>query len=251
MLNFKRASAGFLILLLSVNLLKFFFGISGWFYMVPAGFLLTTCGIGSFKIQWSFYFTILNKFNSNHAIVLTFDDGPHPEVTPKVLEVLKNKQVPATFFCIGKNAEAHPELVNRIVSEGHCIGNHSYSHDVMFGFFTKKKVVQDIELCSATLNKITRQDITYFRPPFGVTNPNIKRALKKSSYITIGWSLRTLDTVKKEKTIKKRLSKIKSGDIVLFHDRISGIENILNDFIDDCKQKNIQIISLPQALNEN
>jgi peptidoglycan/xylan/chitin deacetylase (PgdA/CDA1 family) len=249
MLNFKRASAGFLILLLCVNLLKFILGISGWFYLVPAGFLMIACGIGSFNIQWSFYFKVINKFKSSNAIVLTFDDGPHPEVTPKVLDVLKSQQVPATFFCIGKNAEAYPELVKRIVTEEHTIGNHSYSHDVMFGFFTKKRVVSDLELCSAALKKITNQEVKYFRPPFGVTNPNIKRALKKLPLNTIGWSLRTLDTVKKEDTIIKRLSKIKSGDIVLFHDRIPGIENILNAFIEDCKQKNIQIIPLPQALN--
>jgi len=248
-MNFKRSSVIFLMMILFLNVCNIIFGISGWLYLIPGVFLFTMTGIGSFRIGMSFYFTVICKFKSPQNIVITFDDGPHETTTPKVLEVLKKHEVKATFFCIGSKAEQHPELVKRIYNEGHIIANHSYCHKEMYGFFSTKKIIADLSQCNAVLNKIIGKNPRFFRPPFGVTNPNMKRALKKYPLIPIGWSLRTLDTVKKNpEEIIDRLRKTKPGDIILFHDRVENIEKVLDEYLLFCKQQSLVISPLDEMI---
>jgi peptidoglycan-N-acetylglucosamine deacetylase len=248
-MNFKRTSVIFLLLILFLNVFNIIFGISGWWYVVPVVFLFGMTGLGSFRIGMSFYFEVICKFQSKDEIVITFDDGPDEFVTPKVLEVLKKYEVKATFFCIGNKAEKHPDLIKKIYSAGHIIANHSWCHKNTFGFFSTKKIISDLKRCNEVLQKIITVTPRFFRPPFGVTNPNMKRALKKFPLTPVGWSLRTLDTVKKDPArIMERLKKTRPGDIVLFHDRIENIEKVLDEYLLFCKQKRWQIIPLDEMI---
>jgi len=248
-MNFKRSSVIFLMVILCLNALNIIFGINGWLYLIPGVFLFTMTGIGSFRIGMSFYFDVICKVKSDNGIVITFDDGPHEIVTPKVLEILKNHDVKATFFCIGSKAEQYPELVKRIYDEGHIVANHSYCHKDMYGFYSSKKIIADLTQCNTVLKNILGKSPKFFRPPFGVTNPNMKRALKKYPLIPIGWSLRTLDTVKKNPSeIMDRLRKTKSGDIILFHDRVENIDKVLDEYLFFCKQQNLQIMPLNEMI---
>src|SRR5690606_30091964 len=178
--------------------------------------------IGSFQIKMNYHFQSLNhnyKTSENH-ISITFDDGPNPDFTPKVLLLLKENNAKATFFLIGKNAEKHSEIVRQIIAEGHTIGNHSYSHSKNFGFFSSEKVASELKQTNSILKEITGKNVKMFRPPFGVTNPNIKKALKKTGHFSIGWSKRSLDTtnLSEEKVLKRITSNLKKGDIILLHD---------------------------------
>ena len=218
--------------------------------LLSLSIVITICG--SFFIQLNYHLISLhsNKTISKDQIALTFDDGPHPEFTPKVLELLKKHGVKATFFCIGRNIEQHPELFKRVVSEGHSIGNHTYSHSKFFGFFGTERVFQELIRTKALVKQITGKYPKLFRPAFGVTNPMIEKAVKKSKVQSIGWSIRSLDTTSRaEQTILSRItSKIKKGDIVLLHDTSQKTVNVLERLLLFLEDKNLESVTVDELL---
>lgn len=183
----------------------------------------------------------------------TFDDGPDPVHTPKILNVLKENNIKATFFLIGSKVEVYPEIVKRIYDEGHLIGNHTYSHSARYTLWTSNRIYEDIQRANDRIYKIIGQRPTLFRPPFGVTNPLIGNAVK-NRFKCIGWSLRSFDTIKhlKRDKISKRIAdSIKNGDIVLFHDDREQSEVLLTLVIDEMKKKGIKVVPLDKLININ
>lgn len=205
---------------------------------------------GSLTIQSNYFLTSINKCKKK-SISLTFDDGPDPDTTPKILDILAEKGVKATFFVIGKKAAARPDLVRRIISEGHIVGNHSYSHSYFLGFFSKSRLQADIEKANQILVDIIGKKTLYFRPPFGVTNPRYARVLKALGMTSIGWSLRSLDTKAKTKyqLIDRVLTNITRKDIVLLHDNQRVTLDALEDIIEHFKQKGLKMESLPEVID--
>lgn len=211
-----------LVVFFALLLTGFLGNVPVWLYVVFIIIWIVITAIGSFQIRLNYH---LQSFNHNYKtsgnyISITFDDGPNPEFTPKVLSLLNDHNAKATFFLIGKKAEKHPNLVQQIIAEGHTIGNHSYSHSNNFGFFPSQKVTDELKQSNSILKQITGKEIKMFRPPFGVTNPNIKKALKSTRHFSIGWSKRSLDTtnLSGEKILKRITSELKKGDIILLHD---------------------------------
>lgn len=251
MLNLKNVSYLFLLIILILNVLNFKFGISAWWYVLPVGVLLVSTGLGSFFIGLNFYFRSVNTVKHQNAIALTFDDGPHPEYTRQIMSVLKKHNVKACFFCIGSRAEDQGLLLREMIAEGHILANHSYSHNNLFDLKTARKMTADIQRCSRVIESHTGKKVRYFRPPFGVTNPALKRAVKKTGMLSVGWSLRSLDTMKtRRKTLMKRLSRVKPGHIVLFHDNIQNNDLLLDEFIAFCLSSGLKILPLDVLLNE-
>ncbi|RVU91493.1 polysaccharide deacetylase family protein [Flavobacterium columnare] len=183
---------------------------------------------GAFDIRMNYFLPAFSSFKTNeNAIALTFDDGP-TEFTPLVLDLLAKYDAKATFFCIGKQIALYPEIAKRIVAEGHQIANHTYSHSNQMGFFSKKRLLDEFEQTDALLEKITGESNRFFRPPFGVTNPHIAKAVKEKNYKVIGWNIRSLDTVIEEEKIYNRIvDKIDKGSIVLLHDTSQKTVNVL------------------------
>ncbi|MCQ2203372.1 MAG: polysaccharide deacetylase family protein [Bacteroidales bacterium] len=157
----------------------------------------------------------------DESIMLTFDDGPHPVNTPKVLDVLKKHNIKATFFCIASEAEKYPDIVKRIVDEGHTIGQHTYYHNPMHSFYTGKKYLAELKKAHETFEKLGIK-IELFRPPLGITNAMIRWATEQMGYKVIGWSVRSFDTrnESREKVLERVVRQLKKGDIVLLHDRM-------------------------------
>ena len=149
-------------------------------------------------------------------IYLSFDDGPHPTITPIVLDELKKYNAKASFFCIGKNVVAYPEIYNRIIEEGHTVGNHSHNH--LNGWKTKDDIyLNDI----ATAKKYI--DSNLYRPPYGrIKFFQLKQiALAKFNLKTIMWSVLSGDfdvNLTKEKCLQNVIANTKGGSIVVFHD---------------------------------
>lgn len=231
MLRFYTINALFLVVFSLLLLLGFFGEVPVWLYLVFAFFWIVITVIGSFQIKLNYH---LESFNHNHSttenvVSITFDDGPNLEFTPKVLDLLKKHDAKATFFLIGKYAEQHPELVKRIINEGHTIGNHTYSHSKSFGFFPTNKVITELNKADETLKSILNKKTVLFRPPFGVTNPNIKRAIEKTGHHSIGWSKRSIDTtnISEEKIFNRITSNLKKGDIILLHDSSAKTVSVL------------------------
>jgi peptidoglycan/xylan/chitin deacetylase (PgdA/CDA1 family) len=192
-----------------------------------------------------------NSKVKDNLIALTFDDGPHPEFTAKALKLLKDYNAKASFFCIGKNAEKYPELVENILSEGHVIGNHSYSHINNYGFLSSKRVLQDIQQAQEVFNRITNLKLQFFRPPFGVTNPNIAKAIKELKLKTFGWQVRSFDTVAKDpdKVFRKISAKIQKGDIILLHDSNKISLEILEKLLQFLENKKFKSVTLESLFN--
>ena len=154
---------------------------------------------GSAFIGWNYHFRSLNSNpeTTQNQIAITFDDGPNAEFTPKILNLLKAYHAKATFFCIGKHIELYPDIFKSIIESGHTVGNHTYSHDNRFGFFSTEKVISELKQTNAIIKQQTGLVVKLYRPAFGVTNPRIKQALKITKLQSIGWNKRSLDTTKR------------------------------------------------------
>ena len=155
------------------------------------------------------------------GVALTFDDGPDPISTPLVLDALDARGAKATFFVIGKKAEAHPELVRDMLRRGHAIGLHSYEHDRLFSLRPERVVRADLERGLAVLQAITGERTSWFRPPIGHTNPILARVAEDLDLLVVGWSVSARDgTARAEESacLARVRSGLDDGAIVLLHD---------------------------------
>ena len=212
-----------------------------------AFFSITAYGV--FQIKANYFLNSVNKLNAS-AVCLTFDDGPDPEITPKILQVLESANIKAAFFVIGKKAELYPDLINEIQKRGHVVGNHSYSHDNMLPFFSFEKFKADIEKCSIIIEKLTGNSPALFRPPFGITNPKYSKMLRQLKMTSIGWSVRSLDTMANDKnTLVNKVTKaIKPGSILLFHDTKAVTLSALPEIIEYCNKNGIKVANATELL---
>ncbi len=208
---------------------------------------------GSAVLSAEFFVPVTYKGTaSSGAIAITFDDGPIPGKTEKILEVLKFYNVQAAFFCIGNQVARHSTLVKQIHNDGHLLGNHSYWHKSTFDLQSTKKIQDELNATDIVIHDTIGFKPTFFRPPYGVTNPMVARAVINGGYKTIGWSFRSFDTISKDRqALFARVTKsLKSGDIVLFHDYCTITLEILPDFIAYAHKHGLKIVRLDQLLNE-
>ncbi len=241
-----------LVIFFGLLLTGFFGDVPAWLYVLFVVIWILITAIGSFQIRWNYHFQSLNHNykTSEKYISLTFDDGPDPQFTPKVLSLLNIHNAKATFFLIGKNAEKYPELVQQIIKEGHTIGNHSFSHSKNFGFFPTDKIVSELMQNNKIIKEIAGKDMTMFRPPFGVTNPNIKKALRKTNHQSIGWSKRSLDTtsLSVEKILRRITVDLKKGDIILLHDSSAKTIAVLEQLLLFLQSHQLQSVPVDRLL---
>ena len=174
---------------------------------------------------------IFQRFFSNYRwrfssipkeIYLTFDDGPTPKVTEFVLEELEKYNGKATFFCIGKNVKIHPAIYQKIISNGHSVGNHTFNH--LNGFSTRNNLyIENIQQASAYI------DSNLFRPPYGKLKNSQGNILQKKGYKIIMWDVLSGDfdtKISPEKCLKNVLENTSNGSIVVMHDSVKAQEKI-------------------------
>ena len=182
-------------------------------------------------IKLLFFNQVWDIPNSENIIYLTFDDGPTPEITERVLEILDKHQIKATFFCIGDNVRKHPEIVQKILSKQHSVGNHTYSH--LKGWRTPTKTyINNTEACRMKLNsQFAIQNSQIFRPPYGKITPWQSFKLRKLGYKIIMWDVLSKDyaaSISAEMCYENVLKNVSSGSIIVFHDSNKAKENVLN-----------------------
>jgi peptidoglycan/xylan/chitin deacetylase (PgdA/CDA1 family) len=206
---------------------------------------------GASFITSNFFIKAHCKGKTNEKVIsITFDDGPNGTYTPLILEILKKHNIKATFFCIGKNISENIELATQIHNEGHVLGNHTYNHSYWFDLFPTGLVISEISKTSVAIKRIVGGWPNLFRPPYGVTTPNIARAVRSVSDLKIiGWSVRSLDTKKTEVQILKRVAKISPGDVILFHDTNQRTVNILEQYLQLVSEKGYQVVPLQELLD--
>jgi len=246
----------FLAVLVILLLLNYFYTIPPilFYFFFTFALVLWFCitMLGSTLINWNYHLTSLlhNRSIDKNQIAITFDDSPNPEFTPKVLSLLKKYDAKATFFCIGRNIEANSDLFRKLISEGHTVGNHTYSHSNRFGFFSTEKVVLELTKTNQLVKDISGLELKLYRPAFGVTNPNIKKALQQTKLTSIGWSKRSLDTtnLSEERVLKRIIKNLKRGDIILLHDSSDKSVAVLERLLLFLKSEKMQSVTIDQLL---
>lgn len=194
-------------------------------------------------------------------IAITFDDGPHPQYTPKILEILKEKQVPATFFMVGRHILKYPDIAMRVRAEGHDVGNHTFSHRDMVAV-SRKTILKEVNDADTAIRKILGIRTKLFRPPRGLLSAAAKKLLVENGYKVAYWTVSAQDWRRDTpKTMVKRILRhIRYGGIILFHDsgallrseggrRACTIE-ALPMVIDELRAGGFQIVRLSQMIND-
>jgi len=252
MITHKNISLFFIFLLLLLLLLNLYTAINWVWFIAIVLIWLGINAIGSSRISSNYHVKAFcdNPLETEKKIALTFDDGPGV-FTLQVLELLKKYNASATFFCIGKNIEAHPEIIKQIITEGHLVGNHSYSHSKFFDFYNAAAITREIVKTDELLEKYTTKKINFFRPPYGVTTPSIRRALKITGHKVIGWNIRSLDggTKNQELIFNRIIKRVSPGGIVLLHDTATHSVLVLEQFLQFLQQNNYKVVSTEELLN--
>jgi peptidoglycan/xylan/chitin deacetylase (PgdA/CDA1 family) len=190
---------------------------------------------------------------NNAEIALTFDDGPHPEYTLQLLEVLDRHQVTASFFCLGTLVDRYPQIAAEIVRRGHWIGLHGYQH-VSFTSLTTEELRQSLNKTQTAIEsacEIEGNRVWDVRPPNGLFTPKILKQLRQWNYRTVMWSVVPEDWIRPgiSVVLKRVLSQVKNGALIVLHDGYYGgedIAKITDDLIPLLKQKGFQFISIGQ-----
>ena len=171
--------------------------------------------------------------NTENKIYLTFDDGPIPEITEWVLEELKKYEAKATFFCIGDNIQKYPEIFEKVIKDGHSVGNHTFNHLNGWETSTKEYIENSIQ-CSVIGNqspncKLKTENCQLFRPPYGKIKTSQAKKLRQLGYKIIMWDVLSADydtSISPEKCLENVLKNVTSGSIIVFHDSVKAFPNL-------------------------
>lgn len=195
------------------------------------------------------------------VVYLTFDDGPHPSETERVLDVLRERGARATFFVIGSKVSGNEAVLRRMLEEGHALGLHTYSHAGTFPLLSFDKMLADVNEGKRAVESVAGKKISLFRPPFGVTNPTISKVVRTLGMQTVGWDVRSFDTMfckSSEHSCKKSgysckqsehsckqsghdwyvpvveriMKQVRPGSVILLHDRLDRASDLLALLLD-------------------
>lgn len=202
----------------------------------------------SADIRSKVYISSFCKADIKEKIVaITFDDGPSSDNTLKVLDVLRKYNVKATFFLVGENIEKYKDVARKIVAEGHMVANHSWSHANTFPLFSSDVIAGELAKTDVLLSEISNKENKLFRPPFGVTNPLIAKAVSQSGLLSVGWSVRSFDTmlrIPRKMICKRVVRKTKPGAIILLHDRVSDSDLLLEGIVSNLLSLGFSFVTL-------
>lgn len=220
-----------------------------WYVLILMVFIVYI-SIGAFYLRSNIFISAFTEGKSTSGkLSLTFDDGPN-ENSLEVLDVLKKSGQKATFFCIGSRIEERPDIFNRMIAEGHEVGNHGYSHNRFSPFYSRKKIELELVQTNALIKKHTGKKNKIYRPPFGVTNPRIADVVKKLKLKVIGWSVRSLDTIKsKEQAVEKIKAGLKPGAVILLHDDRTTCVPILLEVLKLMERKSLHSVTVTDLLD--
>lgn len=186
------------------------------------------------------------NMEESKKIALTFDDGPHPYYTEQLLDGLKERNVKATFFVLGKHAEQYPELVERMNDEGHLIGNHTYSH-MQLSQRNSEAFKQELIKTSLLIEELTGQEVQYVRPPYGTWDRKFEQEL---NMFPVLWNIDPLDWSSKNVAgiVQRVKSKAKDNGIILMHDEYKSTVAAALQIIDELKEEGYEFVTVEELL---
>ena len=186
------------------------------------------------------------KKTEKKRIALTFDDGPHPIYTPQMLELLKEEQVPATFFLLGENVELYGDVVKEIAKEGHLIGNHTYHH-VQITSLSLEEACKEIQETSDLIEELTGTGTEYVRPPFGTWNEELEERL---DLIPVMWSIDTKDwtTQNVDWIVRETVKHAEDHDIILMHDSYQSTVDAVKRVIEQLEAEGFEFVTVDEII---
>jgi peptidoglycan/xylan/chitin deacetylase (PgdA/CDA1 family) len=195
------------------------------------------------------YHELLRGDPKKKQVALTFDDGPHPDFTPKLLDVLKRYGARATFFVVGEMAEKAPDLVRAETAAGHSVANHTYHH-VNLTKIPWESVATEIKACGDVVQAITGTAPHLFRPPGGDYNRRVAEAAEALDYTMVLWTDNPGDyeSPGRKAIVNKVLRNLSSGGIVLMHDGVQETVDVLPQILEYLKQKGYQCVTVDQMM---
>jgi len=232
-----------------------------WLGATLLALLALTSFVGALLPGLEMYGPVLSRGPSQRPFVaLTFDDGPHPESTPAVLDCLAARGARATFFVIGRRALEEPELVRRMVREGHSVGLHGMDHHRGYAFLSPARVEQDLADTTRAVTAAGAPTPLWFRPPIGQASPRTFAGARRAGVELVGWTFRARDGWKKTRAdrLLERLERaLVPGAIVLLHDAwerpLAGEApplgaRLLPEILDLCAQKGLRPVTLDELV---
>lgn len=213
-----------------------------WLWIVVLLFGAWICGQNTAKAVQS-YSCIDDK-----KVAITFDDGPNPQYTELLLDGLRERNVRATFFLIGKQAEEYPDLVKRMDEDGHLIGNHTYSH-VDLCKQSEEGVVEQVDRTNDIIEEITGKRPVYIRPPFGSWNRSLE---EQTGMLEIFWTVdpRDWECTDCSRVIERTLEDVKDGSILLFHDASPSSVRAALAVVDILKERGYEFVTADELIYE-
>jgi peptidoglycan/xylan/chitin deacetylase (PgdA/CDA1 family) len=254
MLRFRILNISFFSLVILLGVYDYSNEVSSWIYLLLIIIYSSILFYATYYIDSQFFMRVIcSGKTSANQVSITFDDGPHPGQTEKILDTLKRLNAKAAFFCIGNKIPGNEVLFRRITEEGHLVGNHSLTHDTWFDLFSSGKMKSELNQTNVIVKNTTGLQLRYFRPPYGVTNPNLAKAVKKAGLFPVGWNIRSFDTIIRnpDKLKSRIMNKLKPGSIILLHDTGKVTTEILDDLLRDIRSRNYEIVRLDALLNES
>ncbi len=212
-------------------------------------------GVWNMRLQF-FGKVLFRAPKQSNAIALTFDDGPDPDITPEILELLDTYGIKATFFVVGKKVQQHPELLKQCFDKGHVIACHDYSHSNLSNLRTTKPLIRDIEKARECIYQIIGKKPLLYRPPVGLMNPHVPKALAHLNMTCIGWNKSCSDAGNRRLKRIRCISTLASpGAIVLLHDCLPKKEykeellNQLGLHFQEIKKKDLCCVTIDSLFN--
>jgi peptidoglycan-N-acetylglucosamine deacetylase len=254
MLKYKNISVIFLFLLFIGVIYDILYHLPLLFFLILILSYFVLLVYGSSTICSNIYIeTVCSAKTDKKEIAITFDDGPVHGNTDIIINILNEFHVQAAFFMIGIKAKSNRDLVKIIDESSHLICGHSFSHSIFYDFYSRYRVINDLEEFDNMIFTITNKRINLFRPPYGVTNPALKSAVDFMKYTCVGWSIRSYDTSIKDhqKVLNVIKKQIKPGAIILLHDTTEYIGELLRELLIHLKQNEYSVVRLDKMLKVN
>lgn len=251
-MKFRVALLLFVVVTIALAVICYLFNFSFWWLLFPLVIFKALLIYGSAVIQHDFYLKAYHFSRTQEKkIAITFDDGPDEIITPQVLNTLSDYQAKASFFVIGKNIKGKEHILKQAYDKGHVIGSHSFSHSFFIDFKSTKGFLEEFEQSANEIRKVTGKSPRLFRPPYGVTTPNIASAVKKKGLDVIGWSIRSFDTTKdREEVIFNRIKdQLKPGSILLLHDTSEKSLSVLRQTLNFAQKNGFKFVGVEDLLN--
>ncbi len=248
----RAVDIAFVLSVLSVLLTAYFYDFSLWWLLLVVVLYLFVLMLGTVRIGMRFFLqSYTHGSRKDKMVALTFDDGPDLH-TAEVADCLSRHGVTGAFFLIGHKVVANPEVVKKLHEAGHVVGNHGYHHRWNYPLRPTREIQEEMRLTSVAIKDATGLETHFFRPPFGITNPRIAKAVRAQNLISVGWDVRSFDTVlgTSQRFSNRLKRKVRNGSIILLHDTGEGMVGFLDSFIPWLKEQGYQIVSLEILIHE-